>query len=295
MLLREYALRHGVKLGDQPREHLIFALNAAAGCELGLPFLKRLENWNELSTLMAEIDTQLYVASVDVNSGDLLKARKAFGELAGRIPRIRRASSRAYAKHVRMTAIAQPNHATAKEALEIARDSPDRVYHYRTAKFALALAFEKQREYSSARAQAEDLASHFISFKPSHWHLIQQRFFWGRTSILSDGAVTITPSVRTAFKHLLQAQYAAAFLNFRGLPAPDYRLASSEPDLTNVLTPTEVIHWFGRRYGLSKVQMTDIRREAILGDASPKSPDAFRPSGFQDIILRDLVSGDLPS
>ena len=166
-----------------------------------------------------------------------------------------------------------------------AHDSPDRRYHLRTSRLALALAYENQRDYGLARAQAEELDLDFELGDVSWWHYVGQAFLKARSTFLSEQPLCLTQKFRPSLKALIRAQYAGAMLDFAGMPVPDFRMAG-EPQLVS-MTPTEFIHWIGKRFKLSREEMTELRIEAIF-DNRPLTYTATSPEGFQDNVLRTI-------
>lgn len=85
----------------------------------------------------------------------------------------------------------KPKVDTASEAMKMARDSLDPVFHMRTSMLGLAYAFEAQRDYSSARDHAEDLLSDLGTGEFSLWHYVQQQFLLGRAILFSNDSPTL--------------------------------------------------------------------------------------------------------
>lgn len=296
LLLRRYAWAQAVKNENYSaaRTNLLYALNAAAGSRLGNRFVRDIQKDAAFENFREDLDIKLYAASVHANAGNLSQAWITRDQLAMAVPRVRPASSATYAKLVRMTAILGATIRDAKEALNIARDSADPEYHQRTSRLALASAYEAQRNYNNARAQAELLLLGSQGRETSWWHSIEQLFLWSRAAFLSRGSLQMHASVRPQLTALIQAQYAAALLDFVGIPVPDFRTTSQVPNLA-CLTPTSVVHWVGGGLGLSKEYMTEIRREAILNTTSSPEEGQSRPTGFQEKVLATLRFRDIPT
>ncbi len=269
------------------RRNLHIALIAASACSFGRPFVESLKNRPEFTALGLDRDaeTRLYFASAYTNTEDFLIARSLLNELASKLPRVYPSSSPAYSKLLRQTAITSPTVKGASEAMAWAHDSSDRQYHLRTSRLALALAYENQRDYGSARAQADELGLDFELGDVSWWHYVGQAFLKARSAFLSEQPLYLTQEFRPALKALIRAQYAGAVFDFAGMPVPDFRMAG-EPELVS-MTPTEFVHWIGNRFKLSREAMTELRIEAIF-DNRPNSCVATSPEGFQDKVLRTI-------
>jgi hypothetical protein len=259
--------------------------------------VKEVERDPRITDLRNDLDIQLYAASVRANAGDLSQARDVCKDLRAKLPLWRPTSSPIYAKLVRMTAITLPSKDNAEMAVELARDSADRDYHLATSGLVLASSYEVAREYKAARDVAEELSLELQHHSSSWWHSIQQRALLGRSTVLSEGSSCGPQAFRTALVELVRAQYAAAFLDFVGIPVPNPLTASGEPDLT-VLTPTAIIHQFCETNPRSKSReemketMREIRYEAIFERSARRQPFETWALGFQSPILDTLDSRD---
>ncbi|MCU1327643.1 MAG: hypothetical protein JWN34_3013 [Bryobacterales bacterium] len=301
MLMRRSALLEATRNHDidRARKNLLYALNAASGSGMGMSFVRQLERKPELRSLRgdgefggleSEWDTRLHVAIVHANAGNVGVARSAYKDLASEIPRFRAASSVNYAKLVRMTAVVKPQVEAASEAMKMARDSPDPVFHTRTSMLGLAYAFEARRDYSTARDQAEALHLDLADGVASWWHYVQQQFLLGRSILFSHNTLPLGAAGIVGLKALVRAQYGAALLNFPFNPVPDFASPSAEPDITG-LTPTQVIRWAVKQHKLDREAMSEMRRDAIFGDPSRFSLDVIQPRGFQAQVLNAIHSG----
>ncbi|MFZ0964522.1 MAG: hypothetical protein WAO35_26965 [Terriglobia bacterium] len=291
--LRRLAMFDAIRRGQrvEAHQHLLFALNAAAGCGWGRPFVKEIENDPGLLDLINSRDVKVYIASVRANGGEISPARGIYQGIE--VPRVHGAGTTEYAKYVRMLSIVSPDLTLARESLSIAADSPDRAYHTRTSLLARASAHEHMRDYPAAREDANEIWSSLKQEDTSWWHYIEQQLLFGRALILSDGPHPTAESIREGFHALIRAQYASAFFDFRGIPTVDFRLGG-EKDVTS-LTATDAIHYFGQQFQLTKGQMTELRCQSILGTSYVKNWKERLPGQFQAKVLNTLCANPRPS
>jgi len=290
--LRRLALFNAIHRGQnaEAHQHLLFGLNAAAGCGWGLAFVEEIESDVRLHDLISSPDVRVYMGSVRANAGEIIAARDTYQQIE--IPRVHGAATGDYAKHARMSSIVSPNLRAAKESLAIANDSRDRAYHSRTSLLAVASAHEQVLDYSAARDDANELSSNLMEGNISWWHYIEQQLLVGRILILSEGLQPTAESIRQGFHALIRAQYDSAFFDFRGVPTVDFRLAGQK-DVT-LLTATEAIHYFARRFQITKGQITELRCESILGTGYVKDWKERVPGEFQGKVLNTLCASPRP-
>jgi hypothetical protein len=291
--LRRLAMFDAIQRGQsaEAHQHLLFALNAAAGCGWGRAFVKEIESDKRLLNLINSPDVKVYIGSVRANAGEISVARGMYQQIE--IARVHAAATANYAKHVRMSSIVSPDLTVAQESLAIAADSRDRAYHSRTSLLAVASAHEYMLNYSAALDDANELWSSLEQGNTSWWHYIEQQLLVGRTLILSDGPHPTSESIRRGFHALIRAQYASAFFDFRGIPTVDFRLAGQK-DVTS-LTATDAIRYFAHRFQLTKGKMTELRCESILGKGYVKDWKDRLPGEFQGKVLNTLCANPRPS
>lgn len=291
--LRRLAMFDAIQRGQsaEAHQHLLFALNAAAGCGWGRAFVKEIETDKRVLNLINSPDVRVYIGSVRANAGEISVARGIYQQIE--IPRVHAAATADYAKHVRMSSIVSPNLTAAQESLAIAADSRDRTYHSRTSLLAVASAHEHLLNYSAALDDANELWSSLEQGNPSWWHYIEQQLLVGRTLILSDGPHPTPESIRRGFHALMRAQYASAFFDFRGVPTVDFRLAGQKD--TTSLTASDAIGYFGQRFHLTKGKMTELRCESILGRSYVKDSKERLPGEFQGKVLNTICANPRPS
>src|SRR3984957_5975378 len=123
--LRRLALFDAIHRGQNTEalQHLLFGLNAAAGCGWGITFVEEIESDVRLHDLISNPDVRVYMGSVRANAGEITAARDMYQQIE--IPRVHRAATGDYAKHARMSSIVSPTLKAAKESLALGNDPRD--------------------------------------------------------------------------------------------------------------------------------------------------------------------------
>ena len=269
------------------RQHALFTLVAAAGCNRGLEFVQHAMSTPERIHLRLDPDIRLYLAAAQANAGNIEPTAGLCAELDATRPGVRAASSAAFSKLSRMRATIHPNVKIASEAVAIARDSADPSYQSRTALLTLAAAYEAKRGHARAVDVAEELNRDSHVNRPSWWHEIQTQLLFARGYFRAQATHERSEQQREAMRSLIRAQYASAMLDFVGLPIPDFRSGGDRGTVVK-LTPTDHVHWFSTMAGYTRGAMVDLRKEAIFGGVS-RGEGETRPLGFQAQIIDSLV------
>lgn len=274
---------------DLAQQHLLLALNAAAGSGLGQPFVQELPA-SDLASLTDDVNVQLYIASARGNFGDLAAARTACRELEARLPRVRGHVTPEYAKANRTQAILLPSVKAGKEAVTISRDSHDPLYHGCTSRLSLASAYDAAADYGATLDVANELASLLRDGPTLWWHRIHHHLLLARATVLSAGGRPSAAVLRRACANLTRAQYAATFLDWVGIPLPDCHHPGHGGDLA-ALRPTDVLHWLSGILDFSRPELLAMRREALFGEPAARDPNETWPKGFQAQVLDTLCAG----
>lgn len=288
LLLRRHAWRCALRQRrkDLAREHLIFGLICAAGCGIGREFIAEFERSASFQELVDDAAIRINHASAKANHGDNSFARNLGRSLSGEVRRVRPSDDPLYAKAIRMEAYLDYNKGAAKEAITLACDSPDPVYHRRTSRLALAAVHYHHQEPRRARAQADELGLDIMSYRASWWHRIEHLLYSSISELTDLDTLTLNVSSELSIVKLIQAQYASAFLDFVGIPVPDFRVdaAVSPPSW---LSPTDVIRWFGRELKIPRAQMIELRNRALFaGSSRPSEEGTFKSQVLATITMQ---------
>jgi hypothetical protein len=197
----------------------------------------------------------VYSGSELVNSGRIWDGWQRYQGVLAEAPRVRKLSSKLYAKVARVRAIVTFETKHSKEALELSEEDK---YTLRTALLSSGWSKIKVGDYTGARDAFDSITSWVVG-DVSWWHRAEQEFGVGCTMYLEHKA----EKLKEALERLLRAQYIFALLALQGTPVPDPREVG-HPGPVRV-TPTEVILWIAQDYGavMSLAYMTDLRKEAL--------------------------------
>lgn len=286
LLLRKWAWNESMPTAGA-REQLRYTLIAAAGTRRGLAYLSTPKASSDLQ--LAEPDTELlvYLTAAQANSGDVKHARRVFHELDVAKPRVRAATSSINSKLSRVRATIFPDLISARQAVQISRDSSDAHYQTLTALLTLSSAYEASHRFRSALDLGLQIEEDNDRPRLSWWHKIQIQGLVGRATLLASSQSLVRRDRREAMKRLLRAQYAAAMLDFAGLPVPEFRQTSLGGTVARV-TPTDAVHWFSYLMEFSKEEMLEMRREAILGERCGSAVYEW-PLGLQRELIDSIV------
>jgi hypothetical protein len=277
LLLRMWLASESGGLMASAREQYRYTLIAAAGTSQGLAYLLSEKTASTFQWAEKDPETRVYLTAAQANAGMVEHASNICNELDSAKPRIRPTTSSINSKLSRVRATIFPDLRYAKQAVQISRDSSDPKYQTVTALLTLGSAYEASQRYHRALDLGLQMRADIGPERPSWWHEIQIQGLIGRTTLLASSKPMGRRHVRAALRNLLQA----------GLPLPDFRRGTLG-GMVGRVTPTETIHWFLSQTRISKEELLELRREAILGEGCGSDIHLW-PLGLQRQLIDSMV------